>query len=312
MRTILLSSSMTAVLLICIIGITACDNAHQMVDSSVSYQEELPPLPFAASSTDGTSSDEFTIQSSSSGSNTSLATSNGSDEDLSMEVSSTNSGSVTGILSVTTESLSPSSDPQKINASYEVYHNLPQHVPYNGYYTINYEVAGTSYSYGFNSEQRQILTDLQQELNEANEPVDSGSCSSTEPCQPSVQSSIPSLDKAQSDIFEKMTELEIIQWLEKLGYQVKKLDGVRFQVTRKYTKGEGSLSSLSITSVFDASTSLFEPGYTAYRGNVKTTEYLSKVDKQTGRIHALSKIMRREGMDVPEYLLMDIIRKENL
>ncbi|MEX0609288.1 MAG: hypothetical protein WD016_11745 [Balneolaceae bacterium] len=129
--------------------------------------EELKLFSSATSSTDP-SSGEFTLQTSSSSTEVDLEADNASTtKQLTFDAVTTNQMDVTGNLQITTASESTTENMQKVNPIYRAYQNTPQAISYNGYSTINYTMNGTSYSSSITTGQRNMLSDLQQKLDDA-------------------------------------------------------------------------------------------------------------------------------------------------
>lgn len=205
---------------------------------------------------------------------------------------------MTGDLQVTTGSESTSLDLQKTNPVYLAYQNTPSAITYNGYSTINYTIGSSSYSTTLNTQQINMLDDIQQELNQAASYGGGGGGPTP------IINSMSSADTNSGDTekpLEEMTDNEIKKWLKDKGYKVKDLGNRRFQVIRKYKEDTPS-KKMSITSVFDGNTGKMESGYIASKNGKILSKNSSDQEKQSQK----TKIKRKDG----QYLLFEITQQE--
>lgn len=285
-------------MLVATLGLIACNsNSPVTSDSITSADNSLEPVPTSMPSEP--SSAEFTLQASSSDTDVDLDADNTSTtEQLTFDVYSSTQLDVTGDLQVTTGPESASSDLQKTNPVYLAYQNTPSAITYNGYSTINYTIGSSSYSASLNTQQINMLNNIQQELDQA--ASYGGSGGGPTPIINSMSSADTGNDETEKPL-EEMTDNEIKKWLKDKGYKVKELGNRRFQVIRKYKEDTPS-KKMSITSVFDGNTGKMESGYIASKNGTILSEHLSDQEKQSQK----TKIKRKDG----RYLLFEITQQE--
>lgn len=281
-------------------GVTACStNSHQTEESITGTTGVTPEV---SSSNNEPSSAGFTMTASSSNGDTNLEEedSSSNNEELTFDVYMSNQFDITSQLTVTTGSEEPSSDQMKVNPIYAAYQDVPQNMSYNGYSSISYTINGSSYSTSLNTEERDIFDELEYELNEA-ESYGGGGPTPT----PTLTSANVNNGQLLDKPIEAMTDQEVKKFLKDQGYKVKKLGNRRFEITKKYNENDPG-RSMSIVSIFDATTLKMEPGYTIYKGGKEHSKNISKYDKKNKKRLGKSEIKRAEG----EYLLFGITHKK--
>lgn len=254
----------------------------------------------------------YTIQSSSSGTGASLDAYSGDGVELSFDVLSSNQYSLTGSLNVTTPTESPSSDPLKVNPMYEVYNDIPNDITFDGSSSLSFKINGEIQSYNLTDRQKDVYAALDQELQES---IGGDNCLV---CPASYSASLPvsaystSSEQTQKPV-SAMTDNEIKKWLEQKGYKVKKLPNHRFELTRKFKRKNDPNAApvFSTISIFNATTKRMESGFTTYQDGKKMAEHLIKEDKQAGKTHLLSKIIRSDGNGHSQDRIIDIVKKQN-
>ncbi len=185
---------------------------------------------------------------------------------------SSNQYSVTGNLSITAGTESTVSDPFKINPVYESYKNIAGNIRYDGYSTIHYTLGGASYSATLTTNEKNILSEIQQELDIA-KSFESGTEHPEELLKTSSQASTSEIEIP----LEAMTDYEIKKWLKEQGYKVKELGNRRFEIVYKYKEDTPS-KMMSITSIFDANTGKMEPSFTAFKDGKAIASHATKED----------------------------------
>ena len=166
------------------------------------------------------------------------------------------------------------------------------------YSTINYTIGSSSYSATLNTQQINMLDNIQQELNQA--ASYGGGGGGPTPIINSMSSTNTNSGDTEKPL-EEMTDNEIKKWLKDKGYKVKDLGNRHFQVIRKYKEDTPS-KKMSITSVFDGNTGKMESEYIASKNGKILSKHSSDQEKQSQK----TKIKRKDG----RYLLFEITQQE--
>lgn len=273
---------MNVVVLVVMIGITACDrdNLNNQDNITGTDQLEASSSESSANLLSASGSSSFSVEITSSGSDISTkAKSPGSTDHLLLNGETSDPLNVTGNLQITTGTANPTSNLQRVNPIYRTYQNVPDNISYDGNSELNYTIDGTSYSTSLTSDQQTILDDLQQELIEAR-TYGEDPPSPPEPCPQQVDPNVVCPEEksisamlANGHSIKTMSDQQIKQWLQEQGYEVKAIGNHEYEVTRTYNKEEFG-RNMSITSVFDAKTGKMKPNYSVSKDGNQTSHQL--------------------------------------
>ena len=165
----------------------------------------------------------------------------------------------------------------KINPVIHSYSSMPSSIRYDGYSSLLYTLGGSTYSAALSADEKNILNEIQQELN----IVKSFGSGAESPGQ--FFKSSNNASTSETDIpLEAMTDEEIKKWLKEQGYKVKELGNRRFEVVYKYKEDTPS-KMLSIASIFDANNGRMEPSFMATKNGKVIARHAAKKD---GKVQA--------------------------
>ena len=191
--------------------------------------------------------------------------------------------------------VSPSFDAaQPGDMQYDVIESMTERIPTNLSYdgtSITYAVNGQNESEFLNSDEKQILDWVQNGLNQAETNFEN--CILF-PCEASVNNDDAGMSMTatgEEKSFQTMNNQELKSWLEDKGYEVKHLEGKRFEITRNYGQESRISGSFSATHVFDAATGKIEQRSSAKDNGIKIADTMTSKQGSSSDVHSL--IMER-------------------